>query len=273
MGMSIRRCRRNVSSSRGNHYRPMQSAYMIAPHRRSGMEVALADNDDIPLGRPTRRTLQPQTALSLLVVHIQRLHSQAAGARIAIGITGGPGTGKSTMAKEIVTMLNATHPGSAALVPMDGFHMRHAKLEALGQVDDKGAPHTFEGADFVTFLHHLKHATGPVSGPNYSRQIEDVVDDAFTIQPDVTMLIVEGNYLLLTDGPWAGVKPLLDYAVFLDVDRTLVRTRLLKRHAEAGLFSPERNLAHVERTDLPNFDLVAQSQDRADLIITIKTEV
>lgn len=222
---------------------------------------------------PTRRTLEPQTALSLLVVHIQRLYSNADGRRIAIGITGGPGTGKSTLAREIVTMLNATHPGAAALVPMDGFHMRHAKLEAMGQVDFKGAPHTFEGAEFVTFLHHLKSAKDAVSGPGYSRKIEDVVDNAFTVQPEVTMLIVEGNYLLLTDGPWAGVKPLLDFTVFLDVDRDLIKLRLLKRHAEEGLFTEERNRAHIDRTDMPNFDLVAQSADRADLVITLKVEV
>ncbi|MEO5807053.1 nucleoside/nucleotide kinase family protein [Devosia sp.] len=232
----------------------------------------MADEDLIRSSTPTRRTLEPQTALSLLVVHIQRMHSKAAGKRIAIGITGGPGTGKSTLAREVVTMLNATHPGAAALVPMDGFHMRHAKLEALGTVDFKGAPHTFEGAEFVNFLHHLKQATTAVNGPGYSRKIEDVVDNAFTIQPDVTMLIVEGNYLLLTDGPWAGVKPLLDYAVFIDVEREIVRARLLKRHAEEGLFSEERNKAHIERTDLPNYDLVCQSQDRADLIITLKVE-
>ncbi len=224
-----------------------------------------------PTRKPTQRILTPQTALSLLVVHILRMHSQAHH-RIAVGITGGPGVGKSTLAAEIVTMLNATMPASAALVPMDGFHMRHDKLEALGQSSSKGAPHTFEGAAFVSFLHQLKHAKRPVSGPGYSRQIEDVVENAFTIQPEVSMLIVEGNYLLLTEGPWAGIKPLLDYCVFIDVDRDIVRSRLLRRHGEAGLFSEERNRAHVENTDLPNYDLVALSRDRADLVISLKLE-
>ncbi len=164
-------------------------------------------------------------------------------------------------------MLNASHPGSAALVPMDGFHMRHAKLEALGIVDLKGAPHTFEGAEFVGFLHHLKIAKAPVKGPGYSRKIEDVVDDAFTVPAEVRVLIVEGNYLLLTEGPWAGIKPQLDYAVFIDVPRETVKARLLKRHAEEGLFTEERNRAHIERTDLPNFDLVAASAHRADVVI------
>ena len=217
---------------------------------------------------PERLALTPQQALSRLVPHILALQS-AAHHRIAIGLAGGPGTGKSTLAAELVTMVNATHPGSAVLVPMDGFHMKHSKLEGLGQVDYKGAPHTFEGAEFVSFLHHLKHATEPVSGPGYSRKIEDTIENAFTVQPELKTLIVEGNYLLLTEGPWAGIRPLLDYAIFLDVPRDLVKARLLKRHAEEGLFTEERNRAHIERNDLPNYDLVQQSQDRADVVIAL----
>lgn len=220
---------------------------------------------------PQHFDLTPQQALSRLVPHILEMHSRAR-ARIVIGIAGGPGTGKSTLAAEIVTMVNATHPGSAQLVPMDGFHMRHAKLEAMGQTDQKGAPHTFEGAAFVSFLHHLKHATETVGAPGYSRQVEDVVENAFSVPPDVQVLIVEGNYLLLDEGPFAGVKPLLDYAVFIDVPRDLVAARLLKRHGEAGLFTEERNRAHIERTDLPNYDLVSRSRDRADVVISLVTD-
>jgi pantothenate kinase len=216
---------------------------------------------------PERLRLNPSQALSRLVPHILDMVSDAQGHRIAIGLAGGPGTGKSTLAAELVTMLNATHPGSAALVPMDGFHMKHAKLEAMGQVDYKGAPHTFEGAEFLSFLHHLKAAKEPVSGPLYSRKIEDTVEHAFTVQPEVRILIVEGNYLLLTEGPWAGVKAALDYAVFIDVPRDIVKARLLRRHGEEGLFTEERNRAHIERNDLPNYDLVSQSQDRADVVI------
>ncbi|KRA42153.1 hypothetical protein [Devosia sp. Root635] len=220
---------------------------------------------------PERLKLTPQQALARLVPHILELESRAQ-RRIAIGLAGGPGSGKSTLAGELVTMLDAVHPGSAALVPMDGFHMKHAKLEAMGQVDYKGAPHTFEGADFVSFLHHLKTAKDAVSGPGYSRKIEDTVDDAFTVQPEVRVLVVEGNYLLLTEGPWAGVKPLLDYAVFIDVKREVVKARLLKRHGEEGLFSEDRNRAHIERNDLPNYDLVCLSQDRADVVFAMDVE-
>ena len=86
------------------------------------------------------------------------------------------------------------------------------------------------------------------------------------------LLVVEGNYLLLGTAPWWRVRPLLDRAVFIDLPRELVKARLLKRHGEEGLFSEERNRAHVERVDLANFDLVQRSRARADLAIDLVTE-
>ena len=208
-------------------------------------------------------TLNPEAALSLLVSRAQSLAEDTV-RRIAIGLAGGPGVGKSTLAEELVKTLN---------VPMDGFHMRHAKLEALGIVRDKGAAHTFEGAEFTEFLKRLKSAGGPVSGPGYSRKIEDVVEDAFTVAPETKILVVEGNYLLLGNAPWDVVKSLLDLAVFIDVPREKVRSRLMKRHAEEGLFSEERNREHIDRVDLPNYDLIARFKSRADLVINLVTEL
>ena len=215
--------------------------------------------------------LAPDAALSLLQ---ERAAAMLPGstARVAIGLAGGPGTGKSTLAVKLVETLNAEMPGIAAYVPMDGFHMRHKKLEALGTVKDKGAPHTFEGAAFADFLERLKAAREPVSGPGYSRKIEDVVENAFTIAAPVRLLVVEGNYLLLASAPWWRVKPLLDLAVFIDVPRERVRARLLQRHAEEGLFSEERNREHIERVDLANYDLVRRSRARADLAIDLITD-
>ena len=217
--------------------------------------------------KPLRLT--PEAALDYLLAEAGKLAAAAGGRRIAIGLAGGPGVGKSTLAAELVAALNDGAPGSAALVPMDGFHMKHAKLEGLGQVDFKGAPHTFEGAAFVAFLRELKAATAAVSGPGYSRKIEDTVEDAFTVGPEVRVLVVEGNYLLLGEAPWAEAKDALDLAVFVTVPRDLVAARLLKRHGEEGLFSEERNRAHIARTDLPNYDLVETSKDRADVVIAL----
>lgn len=220
---------------------------------------------------PETLRLTPDQALDLFVDRVLALAARAVG-RLAVGIAGGPGVGKSTLAAELVTRLNANQPGLAALVPMDGFHMRHAKLETLGLVRDKGAPHTFEGAQFVAFVAALKAARVGMGVPGYSRKIEDVVDDAITVGGDVRVLIIEGNYLLLPDAPWTGVKPLLDLAVYMEVPRDMVRARLLKRHGEEGLFTEARNREHVERVDLANFDKVAQSRPQADLVIDLITD-
>ncbi|MHB1102407.1 MAG: nucleoside/nucleotide kinase family protein [Devosia sp.] len=215
--------------------------------------------------------LTPEAALAFLVDHVQELAARRPG-RVAIGLAGGPGVGKSTLAMQLVEALHAQSPGLAAYVPMDGFHMLHAKLEALGTVKDKGAPHTFEGAAFADFLERLKTATGPVSGPGYSRKIEDVVQDAFIIAAETRILIVEGNYLLLANSPWWRIKPLFDSSIFIAVPREKVRGRLLRRHAEEGLFSDERNREHIERVDLSNYDLVSRSRPRADIAIDLITD-
>lgn len=216
-------------------------------------------------------SLTPQAALAFLVGHTRDLAARLPG-RVAIGMAGGPGVGKSTLAVQLVEALNAGTPGLAVYVPMDGFHMLHAKLEALGTVKDKGAPHTFEGAAFAHFLERLKAAKADVSGPGYSRKIEDVVQDAFVVPAETRILVVEGNYLLLANSPWWRIRPLLDSAIFIAVPRETVRARLMKRHAEEGLFSEERNREHVERVDLANYDLVARSRSRADIVIDLVTE-
>lgn len=192
--------------------------------------------------------------------------------RVVLGIAGGPGVGKSTLAVRLVEALNAATPGMAAYLPMDGFHMLHSKLEALGTVKDKGAPHTFEAAAFAELLAEVKIATGPVRAPGYSRKIEDVVQDAYIIAAAARIVVVEGNYLLLATPPWQRVAPELDFSIFIQVPRDKVRMRLLKRHGEEGLFSEERNRRHVEGVDLVNYDLVVKSRERADLVIDIVSE-
>lgn len=215
---------------------------------------------------PQSLSLNPEGALALLREEAAALLARPG--RSVLGIAGGPGVGKSTLAMRLAEAIGP----DAAYVPMDGFHMRHAKLESLGTAADKGMPHTFEGAAFADFLAALKVASGPMNGPGYSRKIEDVVEDAFTVPASTRLLVVEGNYLLLATAPWWRVRPLLDRAVYLEIPRETARARLLRRHAEEGLFTEERNRAHIERVDLPNYDLVVRSRPRADLAITLVTD-
>ena len=98
---------------------------------------------------PQSFRLTPADALALLQREATALLARPE--RTVLGIAGGPGTGKSTVAQKLVAELGDV----AAYVPMDGFHMKHSKLEALGTAIDKGMPHTFEGAAFAYFLERL----------------------------------------------------------------------------------------------------------------------
>ena len=187
--------------------------------------------------------------------------------RVMIGIAGGPGSGKSRLAEAISDAAWPEVP--AQVIPMDGFHMRHKKLQRLGIAGDKGAPHTFEAEQFVGFVARLRTATRAMAGPIYSREIEDVVEDAFVVSRNERLLIVEGNYLLLGQEPWKVLRDLFDVTIFLDLEREVARDRLTQRHGEHGLFSPEHIARHVEEVDMFNFDLVAKSVERADLILEI----
>ena len=200
----------------------------------------------------------------------QFVESLPASPRRIIGIAGSPGAGKSTIADALVARLR-----SAVVLPMDGYHLPQARLVELGRRDRMGAPDTFDVDGFLATLSALRavdNSGNPVLAPGFDRGIEEPVPDAIRILQELSTVVVEGNYLLLANAPWWQVRPLLDLAVFIDVPREAVKARLLKRHAEHGLFSEARNREHVERVDLANYDLVKRSRGRADLAIDLVTE-
>lgn len=220
---------------------------------------------------PERLALTPEAA----AIEIgQRAIVTAAqlGRRVIIGIAGGPGSGKSTLTAEVIAYLNDRIDGSAARVPMDGFHLRHDDLVAEGLTEVKGAPETFDTHAFTRFLTTIKRTSSAMEVPSYSRKLEDVVEDAFTIASNVPILVVEGNYLLLNKPAWRSVRTLLDMSIFIVVGRDKVRARLIKRRGEHGHFTDAEIRDHVDNVDMANYDAVHTTSAQADLIIDLVTD-
>ena len=187
----------------------------------------------------------------------------ADGRRRLLGLVGPPGAGKSTLA----LALQAAFADISQIVPMDGFHLANAQLRALGRADRKGAPDTFDSAGFVALLQRLRRQTSDetVYLPEFRREIEEPIAGAIAVCAATRLLIVEGNYLLLDQGPWVQVAGLLDETWYVDVDDRLRTGRLLQRHQQFGR-SAQQAQAWVAGTDEPNARLIASTRPRASRV-------
>lgn len=195
-----------------------------------------------------------------------RLHGLAA-SRVIVAVAGPPGGGKSTFAAALVQALDATAPGTAALVPMDGFHYDDAVLRARGTLERKGAPHTFDVGGLLALLRRLRaHDEPEVAVPIFDRRLEIARAAASIVPSSTRFLIVEGNYLLLDELDWARLRPFFDLTVMLREDRGVLEQRLIARWLSYG-FDAAAAREKAERNDLPNADLVAARSVAADITL------
>ncbi|MFC3960443.1 nucleoside/nucleotide kinase family protein [Nocardia jiangsuensis] len=176
--------------------------------------------------------------------------------RFLLGITGPPGTGKSTLAEALRTALAP----DAEIAPMDGYHLSNAILDQRGARERKGEPDTFDVEGFVANLRALR-TEARVLWPTFDRATDEPTPAGVTFTTQ-RVALVEGNYLLT----WPQVRPLLDEVWYLDAPRDLLARRLLARH-RAGGRSEHQAHRKVYDSDLRNADLIARTRDRADLVI------
>ncbi|MDM0077427.1 nucleoside/nucleotide kinase family protein [Variovorax sp. J2P1-59] len=190
----------------------------------------------------------------------------ADGRRKLLGLVGAPGSGKSTLASALLQALG----GRAQVVPMDGFHLANVELQRLGRAGRKGAPDTFDSAGYVALLRRLREQREDeiVYAPEFRREIEEPIAGAIAVLPQTQLVITEGNYLLLDEGPWAGAAALLDEVWYVDVEDSLRLDRLVRRHEQFGRSRSEA-LAWVEQTDEPNARRIAATRGKAHRVVRL----
>lgn len=192
--------------------------------------------------------------------------------RIIVGITGSPGAGKTTLAKELVDRLNVEtndDTGSRAVyMPMDGFHLANATLDRLGIHDRKGAIDTFDGWGFVALLDRVLNERGhTVYAPSFERTVDEGIAGEVAIPAEAEIVVVEGNYLLVDQEPWNRIPGLLAEVWFCETAAEERLTRLVDRHTRHGR-SPEDAHAWASSVDGANAILIQATRPRADLIVS-----
>ncbi|KIX98100.1 uncharacterized protein Z520_06180 [Fonsecaea multimorphosa CBS 102226] len=263
--------------------------------------------------------------------------------KFLVAIAGAPGSGKSTIAGEIVKRINSeasdcTNRGIvsslgegsnkgkphlynstaapiqssqgigaiAVSVGMDGFHYPRSHLDAMPNREQayrrRGAPWTFDVDALLIFVRQLRQwadgescisdATSStlreascaidegrnqprpqLTAPSFSHAIKDPVPDAISIFASTTIVILEGNYLLLDEDKWRDISALVDFRIFVDVDFQLARMRVARRHVQAGIeASLEGALGRFDGNDLVNGRLVQERlcRDAVDLVVVSK---
>ncbi|MDA4844256.1 nucleoside triphosphate hydrolase [Hoeflea poritis] len=203
--------------------------------------------------------IPPRDLLDTVVVAADRR------ARVIVAIAGPPGAGKSTLSSSLAQQLT-TAGHSAAVVPMDGFHLDNDTLDRLGMRDRKGAPETFNADGFIALVEQLRINAGDVAVPEFDRASDSVRTKGGVVSKDCRFVLVEGNYLLLDDEPWSRLRPLFDLTVFLTAPMTDLRERLIARWLEHGY---DRRTAEEKAggNDIPNAQLVLSGSRTADVIV------
>ena len=214
---------------------------------------------------------------------------------VVVGISGVPGSGKTTVVAHLVSTLQALHGDRwAAALPMDGFHLPRSTLDKMpdpGRAHARrGSPFTFDPARFVDCIRSLR-ADGCGTAPGFDHEVGDPEPDSIRIEAGVRLLIIEGNYLLLgrldddhyseADGTplsssWRDVDSALDVSWFLHTQVDVAMERVAQRNKNNPgweMLSMSETRERVAANDRLNAELVAGSAAHADAILVITEDL
>ena len=140
---------------------------------------------------------------------------------LIIGIAGGTGSGKSTVARNVA---QALHTESVAFIDMDAYYLNFAHLPfAERKKINWDHPDAFDWPLLIQQLERL------VAGESIEKPVYDFVDhtrsDQTVVVPPAHVVVVDG-ILLFSD---ARVRELCDVKVFVDADPDIRLIRRIRR--------------------------------------------
>ena len=133
----------------------------------------------------------------------------------------------------------------------------------------RGAPYTFNPEAFIASMRELRTPKPGtmVSWPGFEHEKADPEPGAYRVPAECRLIIVEGIYTLMREGPWAELDELFDETWFLDVDLETAMNRIVTRHMKAWGMSAEEARIRADSNDRLNCALIKPGRDLADYLI------
>lgn len=179
---------------------------------------------------------------------------------LIIGIAGGSGSGKTTVAQEI---LNRVGPERIAYLPHDAYYKDLSGLPPVQKADvNFDHPNSLETELLIEHVKLLKSGQ-PVELPIYDFSTHSRTTRSIAIFPH-RVIIVEG--ILIYAEP--ALRPLFDIKIFVDTDSDLRFIRRLQRDITERGRTPESVIRQYLKTVRPmHLEFVESSKRYADIII------
>lgn len=137
---------------------------------------------------------------------------------IFIGITGGTGSGKSTIAKEIYRQFGED---CIAMIEQDSYYKDQSHLSIEDRVKTNyDHPNAFDNNLLVSHLESLLNGHS-IQKPSYDFSIHNRIEDTTKVEPK-EIVIVEG--ILILEDP--RIRELLDIKIYVDTDADV---RIIRR--------------------------------------------
>lgn len=177
-----------------------------------------------------------------------------------IGVAGGSGSGKTTVAERLATMVGAEH---LALIPLDAYYVArtHLPIEERAQVN-YDHPNAF---DWELLDDHLAQLGGgqPVPVPVYDYAVHDRSDEVRMVAP--RRLVVLEGILVLSE---ARIRERLDLKVYVDIDADLRFIRRMERDVTyRGRSAHSVVQQYLETVRPSHLQFVEPSKRYADVIV------
>jgi len=179
---------------------------------------------------------------------------------LVIGIAGGSGSGKTTVAQEI---LNRVGPERIAFLQHDSYYKDLTGLPPAQRAEiNFDHPNSLDTSLLIEHIVSLRDGK-PVQVPIYNFSIHSRTDQTFTVAPH-RVILIEGILIFVE----AALRDLFDIKIFVDTDADIRFIRRLQRDISERGRTTESVIKQYQLTVRPmHLEFVEPSKRYADVII------